>query len=545
MSSFLFAQVKKNNEVTFMKSGKVTKEINSIKNGTKALIDSIHYDGEYDDAIGLVNGGEFGAYMVITGDNLITYSGLNLTDVKTYINDAAQISSIEIRLYTDTTGTPAYTQPFVPVDGWNLVNLSTPFALPATGYLVVGYHVSTPSGVYPAGIDAGPSEPNGYGDVIYINGWQNMAALGTPINWNIRAMIGGEPTGPIAKISSKKWAAGYVKVGESTSNTFTLTNIGVGTLTSSGISGISAPFTTTFNPASVSLGTGANITFDIAFTPTDENITVQTAAIATNATNLEISLSGKGFNCDNPISTFPWTEDFEYGISPCYTILDEDEDGDSWFYNTIWEAHNGTGLVSSFSWNSYVGALTPDNWLITPAFDFSDASKTYSLSYFVKGQDPNYSTEHYGIFVSTTNTDPASFTMIFDETLPAGTGTYLEKGISLDAYKGNTTVYIAFRHFNSTDIFAINIDDITVDGKVGVAENEKSFGIYPNPANDYVKVYTSELSNITITDIRGSVVYAGQVNNNDIISTKNFMSGLYIVTIETKDNISRTKLIIN
>lgn len=544
MSSFLFAQVRKNDNATF-KAVKVAKEINSIKNGTKAWTDSIHYDGDNDDAIGTGSASEFGVYMIIPQDSLAAHPGKYLKDVKLYINGATDVTSVEIRLYTDINTEPVYTKPFTAIEGWNTVSIA-PYALPATGQLVVGYYLIATGG-YPAGCDAGPAEPNGNGDLLFFNGsLQHLTTLGIDCNWNIRAMIGDLSATPVANVDPEIWNAGNVLLGETKTATFTLANAGQGTITCSGISGISAPFTTTFDPSSVNLGTGASTTFDITFTPTNEDAVAQTVTISTSAGDVTISLAGKGYSC-SPISTFPWTDDFEAGLNSCYTLLDVDGDGYNWTYNNSGNlaANSGAGVVFSASYDNSVGALTPDNWLIMPAFDFSNASLDYSLKYYVIGQDESYSEEHYGVYVSTTNTDPASFTMIFEETLPAGTTTFLERSNSLDAYKGNSTVYIGFRHFNITDMFQMNIDDITVDGKTGVAENEKSFGIYPNPANDFVKVYTSELSNITITDLRGSVVYAGQVNNNDIISTENFESGLYIVTIETKNNVNRTKLMIN
>jgi len=55
---------------------------------------------------------------------------------------------------------------------------------------------------------------------------------------------------------------------------------------------------------------------------------------------------------------------------------------------------------------------------------------------------------------------------LFEETLPNGHTTYLERNQSLDPYKGNSTVYIAFRHWNSTDWFQLNIDDITISSSL-------------------------------------------------------------------------------
>ena len=466
--NFLFAQDKKNDK-TILEVVKVDKVINSIKNGSKIWTDSIHYDGENANSIGTGGAAQYGFYMLIPTDSLTAHTGKYLNDVKLYIyGPASNISSAEIRLYTDTTVAPVYKKSFTAIEGWNSVNIE-PYALPSTGYLVVGYFLSVTGG-HPAGIDAGVAEPNGNGDIVYLGGWHNLSELGINANFNIRAMIGDLPTNPIADISPATWNAGYIKIGETKTATFKLTNAGVGTLTITGISGISAPFTTDFNPTNINLNSAETTTFNISFTPTDGSATIQTATIATNVGDVNINLSGKGADCSKPISTFPWNDDFEYGINPCYTILDTDGDGANWKISNIFKANSGTGVITSASYINIIGALTPNNWLITPAFDFSNISNDYSLKFYVIGQDSDFSEEHYGVFVSTTDKNPANFTLLFEETLPAGMTSYIEKNFSLDAFKGNSTVYIAFRHFNSTNLFAINIDDIIVDSKLHLSK---------------------------------------------------------------------------
>ncbi|NLL27345.1 MAG: T9SS type A sorting domain-containing protein [Bacteroidales bacterium] len=553
MSSFMFAQVRKSDKVTFMKSDKVTKEINTIKNGTKAWTDSIHYDGPNADAIGFDAAGEFGVYMVIPTDSLIAHTGKYLNDVKLYINEAVNVASAEIRLYTDTNGAPVYTRPFTVIDGWNSVSIAS-YALPTTGYLVVGYNVVVTGG-FPVGCDTFPTEPNGYSDLMYLGEWFNLSSV-SPINcnFNIRAMIGDLPASPMASVFAETWNANTI-IGEPISATFTLTNLGGGTLTCSGISGISAPFSTDLDPASVNLATGASKTFTITFTPTNENLVTQTATIATNGGDVTIYLNGTASACST-ISTFPWTESFESFLPECWSKANPDG-GTGWSeiaYGTTplpgWTSgelltlEGGGNSAVYCTWNTG-GATSNDQWLISPQIAVQENQE---LSYYIySGADFK---DNLDVKISTTNRDLASFTTTLLSSTQADftLGEWKKFTISLTAYAGQN-IYIAFQEHvanNSNDGGFIALDLVKVDAKASIAENEtETIKIYPNPANDYVKVYTSELSNITITDLRGSVVYAGQVNNNDIISTTNFESGLYIVTIETKDNISRTKLIIN
>ena len=71
--------------------------------------------------------------------------------------------------------------------------------------------------------------------------------------------------------------------------------------------------------------------------------------------------------------TFPWTEDFEGTLSSNYTFIDNDNDGFNWEQHinindgNNREAHSGSGVLYSASWDAVEEALTPDNWFILPA----------------------------------------------------------------------------------------------------------------------------------------------------------------------------------
>ena len=153
-----------------------------------------------------------------------------------------------------------------------------------------------------------------------------------------------------------------------------------------------------------------------------------------------------------------FSEGFEDGDLPAgWTNIDADNDGNTWVHNstTFVDGHESDGAFVSFSKLNYA-ALTPDNWLVTPAIPLAGNSTLtfWRMSSFSTPQ------EHYGIFVSTTSaTDLSSFTEVFEETLPSYH--WAEKTVDLSAYAGQT-IYIAFRHYNCTNLFALILDDVTV-----------------------------------------------------------------------------------
>ena len=165
---------------------------------------------------------------------------------------------------------------------------------------------------------------------------------------------------------------------------------------------------------------------------------------------------------------------FESGSEDWHQI-DADGDGYTWqMRQDTGAGHNSNACVTSASYvNDNKGALTPDNYLYTP--QRYAVSNGASISFYVCAQDANWAAEHYGVAVATVSGSPAAsdFTTIWEETLSAKTGlrgkdkgtsdqgTWYLKTIDLSTYAGQT-IWVAIRHFNCTDQFMINVDDITI-----------------------------------------------------------------------------------
>ncbi len=142
-----------------------------------------------------------------------------------------------------------------------------------------------------------------------------------------------------------------------------------------------------------------------------------------------------------------------------WTSVDQDGDANDWFtYNVAGAPHSGAYCMGSASWSST--ALTPNNWLISPAIDLTSETGTIMAGLWVAAQDPSWTDEHYKIVLSTTGTATTDFTnLLLEETVP-GTGWY-ERNMNISAFAGQT-VYIAIVHFNCTDMFYFKVDDFSV-----------------------------------------------------------------------------------
>ena len=161
-----------------------------------------------------------------------------------------------------------------------------------------------------------------------------------------------------------------------------------------------------------------------------------------------------------------FSEDFETDSMPeGWTFIDADEDNINWLHSSDsllgpGYGHNSDHCMFSQSYDFTLGALTPDNWLVTPAINLTDSCM---LTFWICAQDADFATEHYGVYISTTIPSRTSAFTLLDEWTIGGTrgqSRWEQKAVDLSDYSG--TVYLAFRHFNSTNQFYLNLDDIAV-----------------------------------------------------------------------------------
>ncbi len=563
ISGVVLSQVQRA-EVGTLSSVKVVKEINTMSvSNTKGVIDSLHYDGDNSTSIGTGAAANFGVYAFFPAATLASHATANhyILSVKVYINVASNVSASQIRFYSDTLATAmVYSQSFTPVDGWNNVFLSTPFAVPSTGNLYIGYDITATAG-HPAGCDAGPANPNG--NWINMGSWAHLVDLSPTLigNWNIRAMCGTLPTAPSAICSSNVWDAGDVLISNSsTSSTFVLTNTGIGTLTCSAITGLSVPFSTSLVPATVSLTTGMTKTFTFTYTPSAVTTTNQTVVIATNGGNITINLTGAGYTCGTAINTFPMTESFENAVFPssCWTKASPDA-GTGWaqiasgttpipgFTGGTMTVPTGGGLKAAYCTYTTGGPTSNNQWLITPKIAVqTNQLLSFSLFWFGNYQDK------LDVKISTTTNAVASFTatLLAADTNQFTQGAWKQFNLPLTAYAGQN-IYIAFNEHiadNAVDGAFIAIDLVKVDVNTGIAENkENSTSVYPNPVKNELNISSiATLKNIKIINAIGQVILNENVTGNHYrVNTSSYKNGIYFVQIDSEKGKTTKKFVVN
>ena len=163
-------------------------------------------------------------------------------------------------------------------------------------------------------------------------------------------------------------------------------------------------------------------------------------------------------NTPEPGTTTGWgfeTDPFAEG----WTIRDDDGDGYNWEWmdasGSNYNVYEGTHCMASASYqNSAFGggtALNPDNWLISPAFTAGS-----TVTFWYAGQDPNYAAETFGVYVianGTASDELGHFT---------ASNTYQQGSVDISDFAGQT-VQVAFRHYDITDMFRLNLDLVEAD----------------------------------------------------------------------------------
>ncbi|MCD4818459.1 MAG: choice-of-anchor J domain-containing protein [Candidatus Cloacimonetes bacterium] len=141
-----------------------------------------------------------------------------------------------------------------------------------------------------------------------------------------------------------------------------------------------------------------------------------------------------------------------------WNSFDNDGDGYYWEVSVAWGGNNGSAhCMTSASYINNIGALFPDNWLISPALTIGGASE---LRFYVAAQDPSWTAEQYYVKVSTTGDQISDFTTTIHSAVPSS-GSYTEVVLSLSDFAGQT-IYLAWQHADVTDMFWLNLDDISV-----------------------------------------------------------------------------------
>lgn len=240
-------------------------------------------------------------------------------------------------------------------------------------------------------------------------------------------------------------------------------------------------------------------------------------------------------------TTVPTTIDFEdLNLLSRYTIVDNNNDGKTFFYlNSSSYAHSGnTSLVYQYSKLS-----SADDYFFSSCIDLT-AGQVYKISLWYAVAGAGYP-ESFEVYLAS---DPSVAGVIGSPiiSIPSATNeTYAEATANNVTVANDGSYYIAIRATSAADMYALFIDDITIDLYNDIKENENIFNIYPNPANDVLTINSNTTMNqITMINSLGQVVMNVEPNTNFYqININTLLEGIYTARITTNNGLS-TKLIV-
>lgn len=209
-----------------------------------------------------------------------------------------------------------------------------------------------------------------------------------------------------------------------------------------------------------------------------------------------------------------------------------------------WTAKTGNKHMVCF----YTAGAAPLNndWMISPQIALGTSNV---VKFWAKACNFQYKDERFSVWISTTDTNIASFTKISAGnyiTTPAIT--WAEYSYNLAATYNNLPVYIAIR-CQSSDRFGFAVDDFSVTGTVLATDNfiTNNFKIYPNPATNVINVAAKNataINSVQVTDVNGRVVMSKDVNASAYaIDSSGLTSGVYFVKVSSDLGSGITKIV--
>ena len=258
----------------------------------------------------------------------------------------------------------------------------------------------------------------------------------------------------------------------------------------------------------------------VRYNPTAEGNDEGTVSLtAEGAQTITIALSGSAIIC-NPIASIPYIQDFEDGITPCWTIISNNTANDVASGKMGIFAVNGNNV---FRFSSYSSADDYNQYLITPELALTeDVVLTFDYA------KSNNSDETFRVMASTTGRDIASFTNLGEDVTATSTE-FTEYRVVIPA----TTKFIAINYFSSFKYY-LYIDNFTLNVNTSVEENiAEAIAVYPNPTSDMVTIANAEGKDIVVINSLGQVV--ASIENaaaNQTINVANFANGTYFVKVD-------------
>ena len=218
-----------------------------------------------------------------------------------------------------------------------------------------------------------------------------------------------------------------------------------------------------------------------------------------------------------------------------WNTIDADGDGFTWELRTNWSNYDNRYSVTSASFDDPTQTpLFPENYFVTPY-----KLDCEQITFMACAQDDLHPAEHFGVAVSTESGDnPDDFQMVWEADMTAkDAGAWHSYNVDLREYQGQD-IYVAIVHFNCTNEFYLNVDNITLHRTFDVvAENDMSMcSVYPNPTSERL-VVTSEVTvnGYELYNVAGETILSNSVDGKSFeVNVSELPAGTYIIKMSSE-----------
>ncbi len=273
------------------------------------------------------------------------------------------------------------------------------------------------------------------------------------------------PAVPTLTINPTSKNYGNVMCGNTSAQTFTISNGGGGTLTITNggitITGTNADqFTLTDNNTyPINLTTGQSATVSVAFAPTTAGAKSANLQIAHNAAGSPSSadLSGTAYECN--AQSIPYSENFDGVTAPaiplCMTVTNNNSDAKQWETTTA-QKHSGTNSIMI----GY-GAITMNDWFFSHPLNLV-AGHTYTVRFYYASHSGSYPEKLEVKWGTNATANDMTGGQIFNNAniTNAIPSWVLGEGTIVPVATG--TYYIGWHGYSAANMFNIYVDDISV-----------------------------------------------------------------------------------
>ena len=182
--------------------------------------------------------------------------------------------------------------------------------------------------------------------------------------------------------------------------------------------------------------------------------------------------------------------------------------------------------------------MFPENYLVTP-YKLDCEQVVFNACV----QDAAHPNEHLGVAVSTTvGDDPDAFTIVWDVEMTAKeVGNWYQFNVDLRAYQGQD-IYVAIVHYNCTNQFMVNVDDILLNrvyvNYEGVHESAACKpNVYPNPTSELLVVENDVTVNrYEIYNMMGKMLMSKPVEEKRFnVNVSELPVGTYLIKMISED----------